>query len=76
MREQKKHMRAKGTQLLDNRSALMIKQGFNPETSTVEEFVEISERAETKGNICQECKRFFNSHDSSSSDDQQEAEAS
>jgi hypothetical protein len=50
--------------------ALMMEQGFNPETSTVEEFVEISERAETKDNIYQEIKCFFNSHDNSSSNDE------
>jgi hypothetical protein len=49
----------------------MIEQGVNPETSsTVEEFVEISERWETKENIYQERKHFFNSHDNSSSDDE------
>jgi hypothetical protein len=50
--------------------ALMIEQGFNLETSTVKEFVEISERAKTKDNIYQERKRFFNSNDNSSSDDE------
>jgi hypothetical protein len=48
---------------------LMIEQGFNPETSTVEQFVEISEHAETKKTIHKECKRYFNSKDMSSSDE-------
>jgi hypothetical protein len=48
---------------------LMIEQGFNPETSTVEQFVEISERAETKKTIYEERKRYFNSKDMSSSDE-------
>jgi hypothetical protein len=48
---------------------LMIEQGFNPETSTIEQFVEISERAETKKTIYEERKRYFNSKDMSSSDE-------
>jgi hypothetical protein len=48
---------------------LMIEQGFNPETSTIEEFVEISERAETKKTIHEERKRCFDSKDMSSSDE-------
>ena len=48
---------------------LMIEQGFNPETSTVEQFVEISERAETKKTILDERKRYFNSQNMSSSDE-------
>ncbi len=47
----------------------MIEQGFNPETSTIEEFVEISERAEIKKTIHEERKRYFNSKDMSSSDE-------
>jgi hypothetical protein len=49
---------------------LMIEQGFNPETSTIEEFVQISERAETKQNIYKERKRHFNSDNESSSKDE------
>jgi hypothetical protein len=52
------------------RKALMIEQeGFDPETSTVEQFVEISERAETKKTVHEERERCFNSKDMSSSDD-------
>jgi hypothetical protein len=47
----------------------MIEQGFNPETSTVEQFVEISERAETKKTVYEERERCFNSKDMSSSDE-------
>jgi hypothetical protein len=54
----------------EEHKALMIEQGFNPETSTVEEFVEISKRAETKKTIHEEHKRCFNSKDISSSDDE------
>jgi hypothetical protein len=54
----------------EHNEALVIEQGSNPEASTVEEFVEISERAETKENVCQERKCFFNSNVDSSSEDQ------
>jgi hypothetical protein len=50
--------------------ALMIKQGFNPETSTIKAFVETSERAETEDNVYQERKGFFNSNNNSSSEDE------
>jgi hypothetical protein len=50
--------------------ALMIEQGFNPETSTVEEFVKISKCAETKVNIYQERKHFFNSNNDSYTEDE------
>jgi hypothetical protein len=48
---------------------LMIEQGFNPETSTIEQFVKISERAETKKTIYEEREHHFNSKDMSSSDE-------
>jgi hypothetical protein len=50
--------------------ALMIEQGFNPETSTFEQFVEVSKRAETKKTVCKERKRCFHSKDISSSEDE------
>jgi hypothetical protein len=50
--------------------ALMIEQGFNLETSTIEEFVEISERAEAKRTVTEERERCFNSKDNSSSEDE------
>jgi hypothetical protein len=47
----------------------MIEQGFNPETSTIKQFVEISERAETKKTVHEERERHFDSKDMSSSDE-------
>jgi hypothetical protein len=48
---------------------LMTTHGFDPQTATIEEFVEISERAETKDGLYRSKKTRFESDDDSSNDE-------
>ena len=53
--------------------AIMIEQGFDPQTATIQEFVEISERAETKEALTQNKQARFSAEDSDSEDSQKKS---